>query len=147
MLSEEKVQPQLTNRCFGCGPENPIGLKLHFRREGNKVETEFTPTEPYQGYPGYLHGGIVFAILDEAMGWAMYSLGVLAITARAEVRFKRPALIGEPLLITATVIERRKKLITTKATITRKDGTVVAEGTASMMVGKEPEDAKNPGSD
>jgi len=146
MLSEEKIQPQLTNRCFGCGQENPIGLKLRFRREGNKVETEFTPTEPYQGYPGYLHGGIVFAILDEAMGWAMYSLGVLAITARAEVRFKRPALIGEPLLITATVIERRKKLITTRATITRKDGTVVAEGTASMMVGKESEDAENPGS-
>jgi uncharacterized protein (TIGR00369 family) len=153
MLSEEKVLPQLTNKCFGCGQENPIGLKLRFRREGNKVdktlrvETEFIPTEPYQGYPGYLHGGIVFALLDEAMGWAMYSLGVLAITARAEVRFKRPALIGEPLLITATVIERRKKLHTTKATITRRDGTVVAEGTASMMVGKESEDAKNPGSD
>ena len=146
MLSEEKILPQLTNRCFGCGQENPIGLKLRFRREGNKVETEFTPTEPYQGYPGYLHGGIVFAILDEAMGWAMYSLGILAITARAEVKFKRPALIGEPLLVTSTITEKTRRLLRARATITRKDGTVVAEGTASMMVGKETEDAKNPGS-
>jgi len=141
MLPEEKGLLQFTakgaTRCFGCGQENPIGLKLHFRREGNKVEAEFTPTELYQGYPSYLHGGIIFTILDEAMGWAMYSLGILAVTARAEVKFKRPALIGEPLLINATVTERTKRLLRTRATITRKDGTLVAEGAALMYVAGE----------
>ena len=136
MPTKEKVTPQLTNRCFGCGPENPIGLKLRFRNKGNQVETEFTPTELYEGYPGYLHGGIICAILDEAMGWAAYHLsqGILAITARAEVRFKRPALIGEPLLITATLTHKTRRLLRAGATISRRDGTIVAEGTAVMIV-------------
>jgi len=138
MSPEEKITPQFTNRCFGCGQENPIGLKLCFRSKGNQVETEFTPTGLYEGYPGYLHGGIICAILDEAMGWAAYHLsqGILAITARAEVKFKRPALTGEPLLITATITGKTRRLLRPRATISRKDGTVVAEGTAVMMVGE-----------
>ena len=49
----QKGELQLTregvNKCFGCGRENPIGLKLNFCRNGDKMETEFTPTEFHQG--------------------------------------------------------------------------------------------------
>lgn len=58
-MSAEKITQQSTNRCFGCGQENPIGLKLRFRREGDKVEAEFIPSDLYEGYLGYLHGGIM----------------------------------------------------------------------------------------
>jgi acyl-coenzyme A thioesterase PaaI-like protein len=138
MPSRDKMQRQSTNKCFGCGQENPVGLRLSFRSEGNKVKAEFIPTELYQGYPGYLHGGIICAILDEAMGWAAYSLssGILPITATAQVKFKRPILIDEPLLVTAAITRRTKRLMWTRATISRKDGTVAAEGTASMVVGE-----------
>ena len=53
--------------CFACGPRNPYGLKLHMERDGNRVVTKFTTLEEYQGYPGYLHGGIITALLDEVM--------------------------------------------------------------------------------
>ena len=36
--------------CFGCGQENPIGLKLDFRWDGATARTEFTPARNYQGW-------------------------------------------------------------------------------------------------
>jgi acyl-coenzyme A thioesterase PaaI-like protein len=138
MSSREEIKRQLNSKCFGCGQENPIGLRLRFHSEGNIVKAHFTPTEFYQGYPGYLHGGIICAILDEAMGWAAYNLssGSLAITSKAQVKFKRPLPIDEPLIITAFITRKTKKLIWTGATISRKDGTVAAEGAALMVVGR-----------
>ncbi len=136
MSSRDKIERQLNDKCFGCGQENPIGLKLSFRTEDNTIKAEYTPAELYAGYTGYLHGGIICAILDEAMGWAAHQLsaGVLAVTARAQIKFRRPVLIGEPLTITACITHKTKRFIWTEATIRRKDGTLAAEGTAIMVV-------------
>ncbi len=136
MPSRHKIEQQLTDKCFGCGQENPVGLRLSFDIDENTVRSEFTPTEAYAGYPGYVHGGIVFSILDEAMGWAAYNLssGMLAVTAKAQVRFRRPVLTGEPLTVTASITRKTKRYIWTEANIRRKDGTLAAEGTAIMVV-------------
>lgn len=136
MPSKDKIERQWTNKCFGCGQQNPVGLKLVFRTEGDSVQADFTPTSPYEGYPGYLHGGITCAILDEAMGWAAYGLssGALAITAKAEIKFRRPLLIGEPLVVAASIARRSTRHLWTEATIRRKDGRVAAEANAIMVI-------------
>ena len=135
------------SKCFGCGQENPIGLKLRFHCEEGKAEAEFIPGELYQGWSGIVHGGILYTLLDEAMAYAVYPQGINCVTAKSEIRFKTPALIGEPLLISATVIRKRKRLIEAKASITSKDGTIVAEGGALMYVTNERSNAKNPSPD
>jgi uncharacterized protein (TIGR00369 family) len=136
MPSRDKIERQLTDKCFGCGQQNPMGLKLRFRTEGEKVIAEFTPSAVHEGYPGYLHGGITCALLDEAMGWAAYHLssGALAVTARVQIKFRRPLLIGEPLTVTASITRRSTRHLWTKATIKRKDGKPAAEATAIMVV-------------
>jgi uncharacterized protein (TIGR00369 family) len=136
MSSGEKIDQQMTTRCFGCGPDNPIGLKLRFRPEGGMVVCDFNLSDLYAGYPGFMHGGVIFSVLDEAMGWAVYCLcsGTLAITAKAEVRFLRPAPTGENLRVTAEVVDRTRKLVTAKAAISRGNGVVVADSTATMVV-------------
>src|SRR5579864_3726600 len=55
-------------RCFVCGQRNPFGLHLVFRVEGDSVVADFQPREEHQGFPGVIHGGIVAAVLDEALG-------------------------------------------------------------------------------
>ena len=40
---------ETTGRCFACGPNNPIGLRLEFRSEGEEYGTEFRPDERHQG--------------------------------------------------------------------------------------------------
>lgn len=122
------------NKCFACGKDNPIGLKLKFYQEGELAKAEFTPGELYQGWPGIVHGGILCTILDEAMGYAVIFNGIWSyVTARAEMRFRNQARIGEPLIITGSVDKKAKRLIWTSATIVRQDGTSIAESTAVMF--------------
>jgi acyl-coenzyme A thioesterase PaaI-like protein len=129
--------------CFGCGKKNPIGLKLDFEWDGKTARTQFTPTEFYQGWTGIVHGGILNSILDEAMAYAAIFEGLHCITARMETRIKRPARVGEALLITSSVTKKSRKIINTKASITLEDGTLVAEGTSSQFIIKaEPEKSR-----
>lgn len=126
----------MNERCFGCGQANAAGLKLRFSIDGESVRTVFTPSPAHEGYPGYLHGGISSAVLDEAMGWAAYHLssGALATTARLQVKFRRPALIGEPLTVQASITRRSTRHLWTEATLKRKDGKLAAEATAIMVI-------------
>jgi acyl-coenzyme A thioesterase PaaI-like protein len=120
--------------CFGCGHNNPIGLKLRFTKEGETCRAEFTPASAHQGWPGIVHGGILACVLDEAMSYAVYFEGVTCLTANMQVRLKQPAKVEEPLVITSSVTKNRKKLLEARAQICRKDGTVVAESTSKQFV-------------
>ena len=113
--------------CFGCGNNNPIGLKLNFRLDGENARAEFTPGEHFQGWPGVVHGGIIICLLDEAMGYAAYFEGVTCVTAKMDIKLKRMAKIGEQLVITSAITKNSRKLIETKAQVALSDGTLVAE--------------------
>lgn len=121
-------------QCFGCGQDNPIGLKLIFQQDGKTARTEFTPSELYQGWPGLVHGGILSCMLDEAMGWVVMLQGINCVTAEMQVKLKRPVPVNEPLTITSSITKQTRKLIKSKASISLKDGTLIAEGTATQFV-------------
>jgi len=120
--------------CFGCGPDNPIGLKLKFRWDGKTARAKITPGEFYQGWADVLHGGIIMCILDEAMAYAALFEGMHCVTARMQVTLKRQVSIGETLIATASITRKTRKLVETKAAISSKDGALVAEGTATQFV-------------
>ena len=123
-----------TNMCFACGKDNPIGLKLRFERNGKTARTEFTPTELHQGWSGIVHGGIISCLLDEAMSYATLFEKVDTVTARLQVRIKRPVPAGEPLSITGSITKKTRKLAEAKAAVSLKDGTTVAEATGTLFV-------------
>ncbi len=139
MLSFEKklsaidTTQELFPTCFGCGEDNPVGLKLKFRQEGNEATSEFIISELYAGWYGVVHGGIISTILDEAMAYT-YFPRIKGVTVKAEVRFRQPAPVGVPMVVTARLVKKTRKLLTTTAEITLKDGTVVAQGTAQAYV-------------
>ena len=128
------IDTERIDKCFGCGENNPIGLKLSFQRDGKVARAEFAPAEFYQGWEGIVHGGIIACLLDEAMSYAAFFEGMTCATATMEIRLKRPALVGEPLIITASITRRTRRLIEAKATICLKDETLVAEGMAKMVI-------------
>jgi len=136
-----KILPQISidtekslAMCFGCGEENPIGLKLKFKWDNGTARAEFTPNESHQGWPGIVHGGIISSLLDEAMSNAPYFEGIPCLTAKMQVRIRRPALTGERLIITASITKKSRRLVETRAVISLEDGTPVAEGMATMFV-------------
>jgi uncharacterized protein (TIGR00369 family) len=120
--------------CFGCGRNNPIGLKLKFTRDGDTIRTEFTPDRNHQGWPGLLHGGILGALLDEAMSNIAYATGSTCLTASINIRIRQPIRVEVPLVVTARITRHGKRLIETEGRVYLKDGTVVAESTAKQFV-------------
>lgn len=127
----------LDNYCFICGKENPKGLKLTFESEGGRARCEFTLSSEYQGYKGIVHGGIISAIIDEACAYATLSLGFKATTARINIRFKRPAFVGEKLIVESIAKVLRSKLVEASAEIRNQNGEVVAEGEAKFIIHEE----------
>jgi len=129
--------------CFACGKENPVGLKLKVKWDGKTVRTEFTPNKYHQGWSGIVHGGILTTLLDEVMGYAALFEGICCVTAKMQARLRRPASIDEPLIVTGSVTKNVRKLIETQATITLKDGTIIAEATGTMFIlGPMPSDTR-----
>lgn len=120
--------------CFGCGHNNPIGLKLSFKWDGKTAKAEFTPTELYQGWSNVVHGGIITTMLDEAASWAILFEGMNPVTAKMEIRLRHPAVIDEPLIITASVTRKTKKRVEAKAAINSRDGTLIAESISTCFV-------------
>lgn len=119
--------------CFGCGQQNPVGLKLKIVRDGDEASGEFTIGELYQGWRGFVHGGIISTILDEAMAYTFFP-EIKGVTAKTEIRFRQPVPVGIPMVVTARLVGKTRKLLTTTAVISLKDGTVVAESTAQSYV-------------
>ncbi|MEJ2740861.1 MAG: PaaI family thioesterase [Dehalococcoidia bacterium] len=112
--------------CFGCSKANPIGLQLEFTLEDDVIKGVFTPGEYHQGWPGAIHGGILFSLLDEAGGYAVIHSGLDCVTARCDMRFSSMAPVGETIYITAAITKKTSRLVETDATLTLKDGSVVA---------------------
>ena len=96
--------------CIGCGQNNPYGLKLSFQWDGRGVVAEFTPGKHYQGWQRVVHGGIIASMLDEAMSYAIHFTGKSCLTAEMEIKFKCLALVGEPLVITASITKKYEKV-------------------------------------
>ena len=61
----------------------------------------------HQGGPGLVHGGIVGAALDEACGLLATWHRFPAVTARLEVRFRKPVPINRELVLSADVLASR----------------------------------------
>ena len=133
-IPKVNIDPRNIDMCFACGKNNPIGLKLKLRQEGNKVLADFTPTEHHQGWAGMVHGAIILTLLDEAMSWAAIYQGLVTITAKMESRWRRPAKVGEPLVVSASIIRNTRRLVEAEGVVSLKDGTIVAEGTSVMWV-------------
>ena len=92
--------------CFGCGAENVAGLNESFVARGEEVLGTMVVTEAMVGAPGRLHGGVMMAFLDEAMGLVCFNLGIESMTASLTVDLRAPAFVGDTLAQRAW-LERR----------------------------------------
>ncbi len=134
-----------TMECWVCGPQNRAGLNVRFEPFGqNGSEARYTARAEHGGWPGVLHGGVLLALMDEALGWSLYFHGSGGLTARFDARFRQPVPIGSNLIIRAWTLERRGRLVKARAEVRMNtgDGPVLAEANASMFLEASTPDAR-----
>lgn len=118
--------------CFVCGRENEAGLRSRWTsdRAAGEVRSTLVLAEHFHGYPGLAHGGIVAALLDEAMARSLLLEGGfddLMVTARMSVAYRRATPTSAPITIVGRLIKRSRSRATAEAEIRLADGTVTAE--------------------
>ncbi|MGI9628797.1 MAG: PaaI family thioesterase [Longimicrobiales bacterium] len=133
--AEATGQPGFAHNCFVCGQNNPIGLKLDFRIEDGLCLSEFTPGENHQGYPGVVHGGMIFSALDDVMANWLYLQGARAYTAKCDIRFKNAATVGGRLRLEGRHLDTRGRRVRMAGRAFRdEDGVLVAEALGTFMI-------------
>jgi len=128
--SDESLKPldhAAQNRCFGCGPANPVGLHLHHLvAEDASVVCLATIPDTYEGPKGYLHGGIIATLLDETMSKAVRARGFTAMTRHMEVDYLRPVPSGSAIRIEGRVTHNEGRKHWAQARILNSEGAELA---------------------
>lgn len=120
-------------RCFACGPDNPIGLHLHFEPSDDGVICRASLSDHMQGWRGIAHGGIAMALIDEAMAHAAGFAGHRGVTASVNIRFRKPVPLGEEITITGRVASQRRNVVFTEARVIAPDGNVLVEADGKFV--------------
>ena len=133
-----------TAGCVVCGPSNPHGMRLTSAVDpaSGAVHTPFTPAPHHVGFDGLVHGGVLATVADEAMVWAsIWSSRSSCVAGELSVRFRRPTAPGDALLVVATVVRVKHRLIETAATVTTAAGQTVMTAGGKYLAGSAAETA------
>lgn len=104
------------------GPENAIAPPLSLEgRDDGSIGGVTTLGMPYQGPPGFVHGGISALLLDHTLGVANHWAGPSGMTAELIVRYHRPTPLFEPLSVSG-------RQVAVDGSKIRTTGSIVANG-------------------
>jgi acyl-coenzyme A thioesterase PaaI-like protein len=124
--------------CFGCGQANLFGLQLELERSGDEVEGRFFVKQDHQGPPGYAHGGVMAAALDEAMALLLFERGTFAVTGRLEVDLVAPAPVGAFVQVRARVESEHERALDLSADAAGEDGGRLAAARGTFVRRRSP---------
>ena len=123
------------NYCFGCGKNNPHGMRLKFAYDeaGKRFVCRFRLSKRYTGPPGHAHGGIIATILDEAMGKVNKIHNVIALTSEISVQYLKPVPLGKPLQVESHEVSVRGRRHINAAAILNQRGDVLARSQGTFI--------------
>jgi acyl-coenzyme A thioesterase PaaI-like protein len=104
-----------------------------FYRDGDRLLGEGTLKRAQQGPPGHAHGGSLASILDEAMGFRLWTDGHKVVAAHLEFDYRQPTPLNVPLTVEAVLERQGTRSFHTRSRILLPDGTVTVEGTGVFV--------------
>lgn len=120
--------------CVVCSPMCAHGLQLRLALDNEGVAVgAFDCDTRYEGYPGFLHGGVIAALLDGAMTNCLFLHGHVAVTAELDVRFRHPVQTNTPLQVRAWITDDYQPVYRLQAQVVQ-DGAVKAIARAAFML-------------
>jgi uncharacterized protein (TIGR00369 family) len=117
-----------TYQCFGCSPNNPIGLKLDFWSDGDLVIAKWLPHKSLEGFEDVLHGGIQATLLDEIASWAVQTrCKTVGVTSSMEITYRRPVRISSgEISLQARIREAGSRMAIVETELLGNDGKLCA---------------------
>ncbi len=123
------LEPGAPNRCFGCSQTNEVGLRLEFAAaEDGVVRALARISDRYEGPPGFVHGGLIATLLDEAMSKANRAYGEVAVTRQLQVEYLHPVPTGEVIRLEGRVERAEGRKLWTVGRILDAAGKELATG-------------------
>jgi len=118
-------------RCFVCGPDNSLGIQ--FQEVDGRIFATARFNDEHQGPPKYTHGGSSAAVLDEAMGTAVWNAGMQVVAVHLAVDYRKPIPLGELVTVHAWIKERDERRVHTVGEI-RLAGDIIAVSARGIFV-------------
>jgi acyl-coenzyme A thioesterase PaaI-like protein len=121
---QERYAP--ANRCFGCGPANPQGLRVRSFEGEDGLVAEWTAEPHHEAFAGCVNGGILGTLLDCHSNWtasvhlmkrASLDHPPCTVTSEFHVRLLRVTPSAGPLTLRARVVESAGDRATVEATV------------------------------
>jgi len=131
-----RLEPNPSNKCFGCGGDNAGGMKLTFEQDNVKrrIVGRFVLGERYQGGGGFAHGGIIALLLDEAMGKVCRFREVRAVTAELNVEYLKPVSVDKEIIVEGHEARQEGRNLFLVGEIRNEAGEVLARGQGRFVV-------------
>jgi uncharacterized protein (TIGR00369 family) len=113
-----------------------IGIRIEEASDGQARSVLIPKAEVCWPYPGQPHGGILFALMDTTMGWAVNTTlepGYSCTTINANIQYLAPAQKG-PFRCLARVTRQTGRLAFVQADVSDAQGHLLAAGQAVFRI-------------
>jgi uncharacterized protein (TIGR00369 family) len=113
-----------------------LGITLVGLGEGTAL-VEMTPTEDMANHAGFVHGGMISALADSAMGRSLRTIkpGVdRAMSFDLKLSFISPAEVGEALRATGRVVHAGRRTAVAECTVEAPGGRLVATASGTFAI-------------
>lgn len=136
MTDTIRLEPNPTNKCFGCGGDNSGGMKLTFEQDNvnRRIVGRFILGDRYQGGGGFAHGGIIALLLDEAMGKVCRFREVRAVTAELSVEYLKPVAVANEIIVEGREAEAQGRNLFLEGEIRNQAGEILARGKGRFVI-------------
>ena len=118
-----------------------LGISLVEMGEGGAT-VEMTPTGDMANHSGFVHGGIITALADSAMGRSLRTLepGVArAMSFDLKLSFISAAKVGEKLVARGQVVHAGRRTAVTECRVEGPGGRLVATASGTFAISREKE--------
>jgi acyl-coenzyme A thioesterase PaaI-like protein len=135
--------------CYGCGTDNPKGLRIKTFLEGDEGVSRWRPQEHHCSYPGFLNGGVACTLIDCHSAWTAFAVECreqgkeieeasdlpTGWTRAMNVEFLKPARLDAEVVLRARVVKKGRTSRTMACSLYSGEEECVRAEVTLVMVG------------
>jgi len=130
-------------------PEKDFVQELKAREKDEPIASfldmrlvEFTPgyarvsmlvKKEYVNFNGYIFGGIIMSLVDQAFAYATNSLNFPSVASQINIHFMAAPEVGDELIGECRVLKSGRRAAVSEMTVSGKDGKLIAKATGTTI--------------